>query len=437
MVSEKGIEAGNLSDYINNNEEEVLKLAQEFKKPKFKVDGKVEAAADKFKCGGKAKKVKKAQDGDKMSGKDYRDIKLNRGVIRRAAKQNFGFNNAQFQTAYENAKYGFRNQGLNRREANIAAQRAMINKPQEESKLPTMNIGLNRGMSIDRSVLDRATQGPRKVFIDTVLPSSVDNNYKINTNFNWDTVGNDLEIDLNPVYGNRIFDGGDIDQITVTAPQINPRPNGDNIIDFFRNINFAPMHAKSTKKPDRTPIPNTKGFRTKTMPTRFGLAHYQGGGSIETPNGYIYPTYDGYVDIDGRPVEYSDKLQNIRDRHNSAKKRVFARGNTSYDMTVGHDLDLFNEFNGDRDTLIRKSVGFRSPKTYSNEDIGHKFETAFPNVAKFFGYKSGYQKVLDEINSMQDGGIVKESIKFGPEYKKFEDNTGRYERVVLPKQDTV
>ena len=38
LVSEKGIEAGNLSDYINNNEEEVLKLAQEFKKPKFKVD---------------------------------------------------------------------------------------------------------------------------------------------------------------------------------------------------------------------------------------------------------------------------------------------------------------------------------------------------------------------------------------------------------------
>ena len=45
--------------------------------------------------------------------------------------------------------------------------------------------------------------------------------------------------------------------------------------------------------------------------------------------------------------------------------------------------------------------------------------------------------MLDEINSMQDGGIVKESINFGPEYKKFEDNTGRYERVVLPKQDTI
>lgn len=61
LVSEKGIEAGNLSDYINNNEEEVLKLAEEFKKPKFKVGGKVEAAAEMFKCGGKTKKTKKTK----------------------------------------------------------------------------------------------------------------------------------------------------------------------------------------------------------------------------------------------------------------------------------------------------------------------------------------------------------------------------------------
>ena len=70
LVSEKGIEAGNLSDYINNNEEEVLKLAEEFKKPKFKVGGKIEAAAEMFKCGGKAKKkVKKAEDGMKSNNK--------------------------------------------------------------------------------------------------------------------------------------------------------------------------------------------------------------------------------------------------------------------------------------------------------------------------------------------------------------------------------
>lgn len=68
LMDEKGIEAGNLSDYINNNEEEVLKLAEEFKKPKFKLGGKIEAAAEMFKCGGKAKKkkVKKAQGGEKL-----------------------------------------------------------------------------------------------------------------------------------------------------------------------------------------------------------------------------------------------------------------------------------------------------------------------------------------------------------------------------------
>lgn len=68
LMNEKGIEAGNLSDYINNNEEEVLKLAEEFKKPKFKIGGKIEAAAEMFKCGGKTKKkkVKKAQGGEKL-----------------------------------------------------------------------------------------------------------------------------------------------------------------------------------------------------------------------------------------------------------------------------------------------------------------------------------------------------------------------------------
>lgn len=67
-MSEKGIEAGNLSDYINNNEEEVLKLAQEFKKPKFKVGGKIEAAAEMFKCGGKTKKkIKKHANGDPIT----------------------------------------------------------------------------------------------------------------------------------------------------------------------------------------------------------------------------------------------------------------------------------------------------------------------------------------------------------------------------------
>lgn len=64
LMNEKGIEAGNLSDYINNNEEDVLKLAEEFKKPKFKIGGKIESAAEMFKCGGKTKKrVKKGEFG--------------------------------------------------------------------------------------------------------------------------------------------------------------------------------------------------------------------------------------------------------------------------------------------------------------------------------------------------------------------------------------
>lgn len=75
LVSEKGIEAGNLSDYINNNEEEVLKLAKEFKNPKFKVGGKVEAAAEMFKCGGKANKVEKKQEGGETPNHTIYDLK--------------------------------------------------------------------------------------------------------------------------------------------------------------------------------------------------------------------------------------------------------------------------------------------------------------------------------------------------------------------------
>lgn len=195
LMNEKGIEAGNLSDYINNNEEEVLKLAEEFKKPKFKIGGKIESAAEMFKCGGKAKKkkVKKAQGGEEL---------------------------------------------------------------------------------------------------------------------------------------------------------------------------------------------------------------------------------------------VNDKLQNIRDRNKFAKKRTFSKGNTSYDMTIGPDLNLFNDFNGKVDTLIRKSYGFKSPRSYSNEDLGHRFEVAFPGVAKFFGYKSGYQKSLDDINKMEPGGVI-------DGYKKIADEMGSKESFVRSNGDSV
>lgn len=74
-MNEKGIEAGNLSDYINNNEEEVLKLAEEFKKPKFKIGGKIKSAAEMFKCGGKTKKVEKKQEGGETPNHTIYDLK--------------------------------------------------------------------------------------------------------------------------------------------------------------------------------------------------------------------------------------------------------------------------------------------------------------------------------------------------------------------------
>lgn len=242
LVSEKGIEAGNLSDYINNNEEEVLKLAQEFKKPKFKVGGKVEAAAEMFKCGGKSNKIEKAKDGDKISRKEYKEKKKKRSEVKKSAKQNFGFNNAQFQTAYENAKYGFSNQGLSRRDAKLAAQRALMGNmnPQSNNSLP--QIKANHTIDIDRGLLNRVAEGPRKVFILPVDPVVTNSDYKINTNIDWDNIGNDLEIVTTlPDHGDTIFSGGNIDDVVVVAqkPDAKQRTNGDNIVEFVKNIRFV------------------------------------------------------------------------------------------------------------------------------------------------------------------------------------------------------
>lgn len=442
LMTEKGIEAGNLSDYINNNEAEVLELANKFNNvSSFKIGGKIDSAANKFKCGGKTKKVKKAQDGEKMSGKDYRDIKLNRGVIRRAAKQNFGFNNAQFQTAYENAKYGFRNQGLNRREANIAAQKAMINKPAEESKLPSMQIGLNR-------------------------------------DFNFDNVDNDLEIDTNPVIS------------------YNPVPYGNN-----RPSGIPPYLGIYTGTMKYNPYKNQPNFRTKTMPGRFGLAHYQSGGTMksykdEDPitipvkiddkrEGFVSYNNDGTVkstirrytdpwdgtvepqvalthrvttpDSTAMYVQYGpvdehnrrgylyntaqkigareranrgkfDPMFDDIERRANARLNVLPNGRLIINDVVHTDNDTFSRIIDRNDTTIVNSNLDR----FNNNSLRTKL------ARKIFGTSAFDEadKNFKDIDFQQKGGIIKERISFGPEYTGFTDNTGKYKRVVTTNQDT-
>ena len=114
-------------------------------------------------------------------------------------------------------------------------------------------------------------------------------------------------------------------------------------------------------------------------------------------------TEDGeYVDIDGRVVDYNDRMANRRDRHANARKYTFSKDNRSYDMTVGSDLTLLGDYTGNIDTLIGKSVGFRKPVYSSNEDLGHRFETTFPRVAKAIGFKSDFQQALDDIKSIEN-----------------------------------
>lgn len=303
LMTEKGIEAGELSDYINNNEAEVLGLAKTFKAKRFKVGGKVEAAAEKFKCGGKAKKIEKAQDGEKISRKEYKEQKQKRSDVKRAAKQNFGFNNAQFQTSYENAKYGFANQGLSRRDAKLAAQRALMNKPSVDVAAPVTPFGLNRNMNIDRSVVDRLAEGleintapvqpkaaasPRAVEATTMQPADTTiydagliNDVVIKPQA---AAANSYVVQDEPAVINQsstgfrapgmpgrfgLYNGPTVTKSTSREPLLN------RIIDWINQENTSEDSES-----------NSNGFRTKTMPGRFGLARYnQKGGVVKAQGG--------------------------------------------------------------------------------------------------------------------------------------------------------
>ena len=64
--------------------------------------------------------------------------------------------------------------------------------PQSNNPLP--QIKANHTIDIDRGMLNRVAEGPRKVFILPVDPVVTNSDYKINTNIDWDNIGNDLEI---------------------------------------------------------------------------------------------------------------------------------------------------------------------------------------------------------------------------------------------------
>lgn len=285
LVSEKGIEAGNLSDYINNNEEEVLKLAQEFKKPKFKVGGKVEAAAEMFKCGGK---TEEKQDGGKMSRKEYKANKTSRKDLKNAANDR-GYSDDQFSKSYYTLKDSFRNNGLSRRNAKLAAQRVIMGDNTAATPVdvaPTEPIySYSRPSApayswepdkfyegfddmqfeiipVRRKATAKSAVTKRDplVFSEIVTPSM--NNTNSFASF-INPLNNKIYLRNNSVPSD-IIDGGVMEDITVTAPGI---VDGGMIDDV---VVTAP--GKSSKKPN---------FRTNTMPGRFGLAHYACGGKAK------------------------------------------------------------------------------------------------------------------------------------------------------------
>lgn len=236
LVSEKGIEAGNLSDYINNNEEEVLKLAQEFKKPKFKVGGKVEAAAEMFKCGGK---TEEKQDGGKMKRRD----------VKSAAKENWGYNNSQFNDAYLNLKSAYRSKGMSRKDAKLKAQEIIANGPQEKVVVNKMeSISPNAKISVTYSDAKSPIRLPENKAIIPNLSNveGLEPMIRYSMTPKKDAPVNRVKISpITPKYNNTnvvmaipaLGDQGYMIDDVVVRP--NKRTNFDNIKDFFKNIRFA------------------------------------------------------------------------------------------------------------------------------------------------------------------------------------------------------
>lgn len=218
LVSEKGIEAGNLSDYINNNEEEVLKLAEEFKKPKFKVGGKVEAAAEKFQNGGKTRK-------------QFKDEKLSRKELKSASSEK-GYTNGQFNDAYYSAKMAFRNNGLSRRDAKLAAQRSLINKaaspvedvlptnPHYSYQIPTKTYSYTDFNDIELDPMDVTHMGYDSMPFGKAFAYARKNGLKT---FNWkgNEYGTQLASDLKQENNvdDTVYDGGVINEVVVSAPK--------------------------------------------------------------------------------------------------------------------------------------------------------------------------------------------------------------------------
>lgn len=407
LVSEKGIEAGNLSDYINNNEEEVLKLAQEFKKPKFKVGGKVEAAAEKFKCGGK---TEEKQDGGKMDRKEYKANKTSRKDLKNAANDR-GYSDDQFSKSYYTLKDSFRNNGLSRRNAKLAAQRVIMGDntaatpvdvaPTEpiysysRPSAPTYSWEPDKfyegfdDMQFEITPVRRkaaaksaVTKRDPLVFSEIVTPSM--NNTNSFASF-INPLNNKIYLRNNSVPSD-IIDGGVMEDIIVTAPGIVDGGMMDEIV--------VTAPGKSSKKPK---------FRTSTMPGRFGLAHYQGGGQVYKNLRLPKESLELIVD------KGDSIVMRTPNPANGSYTYIKRKGDQNWSGNMQNSMGAFEEFK----------------KEQANAEA-RRIVNMFKKPAKF-----------DDGGEVNPDGVIKQYINFGPEYKRFEDNTGRYERVATTKQDTV
>lgn len=385
LISEKGIEAGNLSEYINNNEEEVLKLAEEFKKPKFKVGGKIEAAAEMFKCGGK---TEEKQDGGRMSREDFKSQKSSRKDVRKAAMNNYGYNREQFYNAYENAKATYQNKGLDRRSAKIAAQKMLMNKPASNdgdivkygnvaivedipsrvSALPKINIssdtlsGLYSGSFYDHMSFKDAFKAARTARLNSDDPSD--------KTFSWRGKMYGTDIKPNVVkYPGVLKMTGDIPERMSAMPKIDfPSPNATFDGGVIDEITVSPVKVN---------VPVTRPVN------RFMAGYQDGGKAIKTPSGFIYETENGYVDQNGRNA-YLD--EGAAARRSAYKKglEMFRKDVVKHDIPDGDIYKMSTFYPISNDTIITRIM--------PNGDLDVEKNGVKTGISRLLGLENDFDK---------------------------------------------
>lgn len=453
LVSEKGIEAGNLSDYINNNEEEVLKLAEEFKKPKFKFGGKVEAAAEKFQNGGGVYDRKLGRQNKRDAGiYDYTDIgkdtargSSNQGAKIAKAKAVEGFEDSKFidpsdfsRGVYRMRKRQAKNMDLTRRQRKAYALTEGI-RDKFDDKIVSNYIPVDTSSIIP---------GNKKTFIPIIETPQINQPNSVAEM----PIFSDPEIDIAPIApriqlkSKRDIAGWDQFMFEVSNHANKSgawRPNQDGI--RWQRWNEL-QYGKYVADPEN--------FVWENMPTWFNdrnLTRSQptkGVGYVDPNMSYI--KFNGQVKALPEMYKCGGKTKKTKKTKKAQKGAVLKSFNSlPYGRSTADLAVLPNDLNKNKaDSLITVPADFGGEYTLIKDGITGKIRGDHQSEMsgiKQMDAKKAYQmfrKFADMFNrpieKHEDGNKINRiGITIGnAKNREFNDLTGKYLRTVYPK-DTV